>query len=642
MTQWLSEKNDNNWTVADSVQLYGPSAWGAGYFSINDQGNACINVTVNEKPITVAITDIVEGMKSRGLDMPCVLRIENLLDERIRLINDSFADAMQRVDYRGFYRGVFPIKVNQQYHVIEEIASFGKRYKHGLEAGSKAELLIALSQLNDFDSLIICNGYKDEEFIELGLYAIAMGYNCFFVIESSEELETILAQSNKLGVDPLIGIRVRLATTVDGHWSGDSGDGSIFGVSTAGILRAVEILKAADKLDCLQLLHCHLGSQIPNIRNVRIGIQETCQYYAGLIAEGAPMGYLDIGGGLAVDYDGSQSNTSHSMNYGISEYCTNVIETVIETLDPLGIEHPHIVSESGRSTVAYSSMLLFNILSVRSKQAYHLPAAIDDEWPEALVNLFEAHQQLSLHNVQETFNDAIYYRDEVRQLFQRGQASLRERAMAEEMTLAILNQIRLLMPKLSRIPQALEDIPKTIASIYYGNFSLFQSLPDVWAIDQVFPIMPIHRLDEFPSTEAIIADLTCDCDGRIDRFILNNEYHETIPLHALRQDEEYYLGVFLVGAYQETLGDLHNLFGDTNVVSVHINGEDSFEFRREFEGDSIADVLSYVEYTPAIMLEQLRKICENAVQKGKITPKIRKSILGAFRQSLQGYTYFER
>lgn len=631
----------DEWSAIDSIELYGVRDWGAGYFDISDEGNAVITVNFQEKTVSVPIIDIVEGMRERGLEMPLVLRIENLLGHRIKQLNEAFARAIAGASYNNVYRGVFPIKVNQQCHVIEEIADFGCHYHHGFEAGSKAELVIALSQLKDNDSLIICNGYKDAEFIELGLYARQMGIPCFFVLETPAELPIILACSKKMGVDPLIGTRMKLSVTVDGHWNEDSGDRSIFGLSTTALIDVVEQLKSAGMLHCLQLLHCHLGSQIPNIRNIRSGVLEACRFYVGLIEEGAPMGYLDLGGGLAVDYDGSQTNSMHSMNYQIDEYCVNIIETIQESLDPLEIAHPVIITESGRATVAYSSMLLFNILDVRNHKPAALPESIPEDSHEMLINLFSVLKTLSLRNIQECYNDAIYYRDEVRGLFHRGQVTLRERALAENINLAVLEKIVALLPTMERIPPELENLPELLSDIYYGNFSLFQSLPDIWAIDQLFPVMPIHRLNEKPTREAIIADITCDCDGKIDKFTSRDGYRKTISLHNLTKNEEYYLSVFLVGAYQETLGDLHNLFGDTNVVSVHINQDGSYDFVREFHGDSIADVLSYVEYDPKIMQEQFRRIAEKAVRDGKISVAMRQEMLKAFRESMQGYTYFE-
>ncbi|MDE1463900.1 biosynthetic arginine decarboxylase [Spartinivicinus poritis] len=637
-------RNTSEWTVQDSAQLYGTSHWGAGYFDVSDNGDAVVTVDFNGsgKQVSVPIIDIVKGMQERGLEMPAVLRIENLLDHRIKQLNEAFARAIKECGYRNHYRGVFPIKVNQQCHVIEEIATFGGSFHHGLEAGSKAELIIALSQLKDHDSFIVCNGYKDAEFIELGLYAKQMGIRTFFVVETPAELPIIIKQSQALGIEPLIGVRIRLSVAVEGHWEQDSGDRSIFGLSTAALLDIVEQLKAANMLHCLQLLHCHIGSQIPNIRNIRSGVLEACRYYSGLVAEGAPMGFLDMGGGLAVDYEGSCSNSTHSMNYQLDEYCVDIVETIRENLDPLNIEHPVIITESGRATVAYSSMLLFNILDVRDHKPTNLPESLPENSHEQLQNLWYVKDNVQVKKLQESYNDCLYYRDEVRELFRRGQINLRERALAENIALAIFEEIALLLPQVERFPSELENLPTLLSDIYYGNFSLFQSLPDIWAIDQTFPIMPIHRLDEEPTREAILADITCDCDGKIDQFTTPDGVRSTLPLHPLRANEEYYLGVFLVGAYQETLGDLHNLFGDTNVVSVRVNLDGSYSFVREFHGDSIADVLSYVEYDPKSMQEQLRRNAEAAVREGKITVTMRQQILKAFRESLQGYTYFER
>lgn len=630
------------WSAEHSARLYGVRDWGSDYFDVTDDGNAVVSLQFGEKTIQVPIIDIVRGMRERGLDMPAVLRIENLLDHRITQINEAFSRAISEAGYKNDYRGVFPIKVNQQCHVIEEIADYGSRYHHGLEAGSKAELIIALSQLRDHDSLIICNGYKDEEFIELGLYARQMGIKCFFVLETAMELDTILERSRALGIDPLIGVRIRLASMVEGHWNEDSGDRSIFGLSTSALLHVIEKLKQADMLHCLQLLHSHLGSQIPNIRNIRSGVMEACRFYAGLIEEGAPMGYIDLGGGLAVDYEGARSNSTHSMNYGLDEYCYNIVETLQECLDPLDIAHPVIISESGRALVAYSSMLLFNILEVREHKPGVIPLAPPEDSHDLIVNLYGVLDYVSADSLQECYNDALYYRDEVRELFHHGQATLRDRALAENVTLAILEKISNLLPHARRISQELEKLPELMSDIYYGNFSLFQSLPDIWAIDQLFPIMPIHRLDEAPVRDGVLADMTCDCDGKIDNFISPEGVRKTLSLHPLKEGEEYYLSVFLVGAYQETLGDLHNLFGDTNVVSVHINEDGSFDFRREFHGDSIADVLSYVEYDPKLMQEQFRRIAEQAVRDGRISVPMRQQMLRAFRESLHGYTFFER
>ena len=633
---------DQQWTVQDSAELYAVRQWGEDYFDVSDRGEVVVKVETNGSTVTVPLMEIISGMRERGLDMPSILRIENVLDDRITSLNESFQEAINNYGYRNVYRGVFPIKVNQQCHVIEEIADYGRRHHHGFEVGSKAELIIALASGRDEKSLIICNGFKDAEFVELGLYARQMGIPCFFVLETLTELPIILERSAALGVEPALGVRIRSSVDVDGHWSEDSGDRSIFGLSAGGLMQLVAQLRECDMLHCLQLLHCHLGSQIPNIRNIRAGVLEACRYYSGLIAEGAPLGYLDLGGGLAVDYEGSRANSTHSMNYRLDEYCANIVETVCESLDPLGIEHPVLVSESGRATVAYSSLLLFNILDVRDHRPAPLPQQLPEDSHHLLANLWDVHANVCPTNFQECYNDAIFYRDEMRELFLRGQADLTERALADNLALAVLEKVADYARRVDRPPSELEHLPELLSDIYYGNFSLFQSLPDVWAMDQIFPIMPIHRLDEEPLREAVIADLTCDCDGKIDSFSTRDGIRPTLRLHPLRDGEDYYLGVFLIGAYQETLGDLHNLFADTNVVSIHINADGSFDFQREFRGDSIADVLKYVEYDPLVMEEQFRKRAESAVRKGLVTASQRRQMMNAFRASLDGYTYFEK
>ena len=630
------------WSVTQSRELYGVNDWGTGYFDISSTGELVVQLPSQGKNSQVALHEIVQGMKDRGMQMPSILRIENLLDERITALNEAFRRAISSYNYQNDYRGVFPIKVNQQCHVIEEIAEFGSAYHHGFEAGSKAELLIAISKIQDNDSLIICNGYKDTEFIELGLYAKEMGLNCFFVLETPAELPIILECSQRLGIEPLLGVRIRPSVEVDGHWNADSGDRSIFGLSTASLVSVLEQLKLHNMLHCLQLLHCHLGSQIPNIRNIRNGVLEACRFYSGLLDEGASMQFIDLGGGLAVDYEGARSNSHHSMNYELDEYCVNIIETICECLDPLGVAHPVIVTESGRATVAYSSMLLFNVLDVRDHRPGPIPLALPENTHELVHNLLQANDDFDSQSIQESYNDALFYRDEVRELFRRGQASLSDRAIADNLALAILEKVALELETAEKHYPDLQKLPEMLANIYYGNFSLFQSLPDVWAVDQIFPVMPIHRLDEKPTRQAVIADITCDCDGKINQFSTKQGLQGTTSLHAMKEGEEYYLGVFLIGAYQETLGDLHNLFGDANVVSVHINTDGSYDFVREFHGDCIADVLSFVEYDTKVMTEELRKRAEKAVKDGHITAAKRKTMMKAFKDSLDGYTYFEK
>jgi arginine decarboxylase len=630
-----------SWTAAESAELYGIKSWGAGYFDLADDGTITVNVNFDGKRLGVSLLDIIAGVQQRGLQMPVLLRIENILDAQISLLNESFGRAIRALNYGGSYRGVFPIKVNQQCQVIGEIARFGARYGHGLEAGSKAELLIALASLDPDSGYIVCNGYKDTEFVSLGLQALRLGYKCIFVIETPTELPIIVEESRRLGIRPMLGARVKLAARVGGHWSESSGDRSLFGLTTAQIVQLIDELRAHEMLDCLQLLHYHLGSQIPNIRDIRSGVLEACRYYVDLVKEGAPLGYLDLGGGLAVDYDGSQTNFGFSKNYSLDEYCSDIVEAIMTTLDPEGIPHPVIVTESGRATVAYSSVLLFNILDVTHFEPAPVPGKLPKGEHELIGNLRESLKSINPKNLQECLNDAVYYREEIRELFKRGQIRLRSLSVAENIFLQIVRTIVQHMQGAKRIPPSLEGLEESLADIYYGNFSVFQSLPDVWAIEQVFPVMPVHRHTEAPTRQAIIADITCDSDGKIDRFIGARGIRKSLPVHPLVEGEPYYFGVFLVGAYQETLGDLHNLMGDTNVASVRINEDGTFDVAREMAGDSIADVLSYVEYQPQQLLEQFRTTAEQAVRKGRISVGERQAVLEAFSASLRGYTYYE-
>ena len=625
------------WATKDSANLYGVERWSNDYFGYSDDGK----VTAKTLHTQVPLMDIVEGMVERDMRMPVLLRIENILDAQIFRLNEAFRSAIQTLGYQGQYRGVYPIKVNQQAQVVEEIAAFGARYQHGFEVGSKPEMIAALSTLEEPGSLIICNGYKDKEFVELGLQAIKLGFNCFFVIETPTELPIIIEQSKKLGIEPAIGVRVKMTTQVSGHWNTTSGDRSVFGLTTTQLIDVVDTLKSKNMLNCLQLLHCHLGSQIPNIQDIRNGISEACRFYADLKNEGAALSYIDLGGGLAVDYSGAERNENQSRNYTLTEYCEDIVDTLKQTLDQYDIEHPTIVTESGRATVAYSSVLLFNVLDSTTFEPSQLPEAHEDEHP-TLQKLREIRAELSQRRIQENFNDAHYFRNEAREQFKRGLMDLRTRSVAENLFLDILNAIVEVIEGMDRVPQDLENLKISLADIYYGNFSLFQSLPDIWAIDQQFPIMPIHRLDEKPTREAVLADITCDCDGKIDTFIGEHESQKTLPLHRLNPGEEYYLGVFLVGAYQETLGDLHNLFGDTNVVSVRLNADGSFDFVKEIHGDTIADVLSYVEYHPKEMQVRYRNTAERAVKEGRITARERAGIIKTFNESMQGYTYYEK
>ncbi|MFK7767273.1 MAG: biosynthetic arginine decarboxylase [Mariniblastus sp.] len=633
--------SDSEWSIADAIETYGIERWGMGYFGVSPSGNVTVNAPTSSGIKQIEFAEILDGLRQRGLDMPVMLRLENVVDDRITRLNESFSRAIKETNYKSEYRGVFPIKVNQQSHVIAEIARFGERFNHGLEAGSKAELLIAMSNLKSTDSLIVCNGYKDTEFIDLGLQAQRIGFKCFFVIETPKELPMILERAEHWGVEPLLGVRVKLSTVVEGHWSEDSGDRSLFGLSTVQLIEIVDTLRESGKLSCLQMMHFHLGSQIPNIRNIRDAVTEACRFYIDLIEEGAPMGYFDLGGGLAVDYDGSNSTEGHSRNYDLDEYCVDIVESLMGSLDPHEIPHPTIITESGRWTVAPMSVLLFNILDVNDFQPQPLPDPLPDERHESLESLLSTLNHIDVRRLQENYNDALYYRDQARKAFQVGEVSLRERALAENICLTILHEVAKRVPEMRRQAPSLLNLSASLSDIYYGNFSVFQSLPDAWAIQQIFPVMPVHRLDEEPTRNAIIGDLTCDCDGKLNRFVGSETDMSTLKLHELN-DEEYCLGVFLVGAYQETLGDLHNLFGDANVVSIRVNEKGVLEFVHELQGDSIGDVLGYVEYQPQELTQKFRALAEEAVRAGRISVTQRQEMLSLFNESLRGYTYFER
>ena len=637
----MTTPSKKDWNIDDAADLYGIRNWGAGFFDLNDQGDVVVTVPFAEGKVAVSLMEIVTGIEQRGHVMPTLLRIENLLDLSISCLNETFRAAIDKAGYRGNYRGVFPIKVNQQSQVIEEICQFGARYNHGLEAGSKAELMIALAHLPE-GGVLILNGSKDREFIDLGLWADKLGYRCFFVVESLSELPTLIERSRALGVRPLIGTRVKVSAKVGGLWTETSGDRSSFGLSTAQLMSMIDLLRKEEMLDCLQLLHCHLGSQIPDISEIREGVREACRFYAGLVEAGADMAYLDLGGGLAVDYMGTGSTDVNSRNYTLDEYCSTIIETVQQTLDPLNIKHPHLITESGRATVAYSSMLLFNILDVMRFEPIEIPDKLSDNDPEPLQQLFTMNAAALTSSLEQAYDDALALRDTMRALFRSGAASLPQRARSENLFLAVAHKILNAAPDPNNLPPRLLELKQILSDIYYGNFSVFQSLPDTWAIDQIFPVMPLHRHNEKPERQAILSDLTCDCDGKLDRFFINGEEHNTLPVHPLRNGEDYLFGVFLMGAYQETLGDLHNLFGDTHVVSVRINQDGGFDVIKEIGGDTIGDVLGMVEYQPQRLFETFRSRAEDAVRAGKITVQERQVLIAEFSSNLNGYTYYER
>jgi len=630
----------DDWTAEQSTDLYATNLWGKDYFDVSPTGEVRALLDDGEKIVPVSLPEIVSGLKERGFDLPVLLRFPDFLKRRIDLINETFQSAIRELKYQGQFRGVYPIKVNQQDHVVEAIAEFGKRHHFGLEAGSKAELIAALGHMHDPEAFIVCNGYKDAEFIDLALYANRLGLRCVIVIEMPEELSLILERAEALGIEPIIGVRIKLSAKSAGHWNDSGGDRSVFGLSAPQLVDVIDRLKEAGKLGWLRLLHYHQGSQIPNIRAIRDASSEAIRVYASLVKEGAPMGIIDTGGGLAVDYDGSQTNFQGSCNYTVREYCLDILESFMSVLDAEEIPHPTIISESGRATVAHCSVLLFNVFEVTHFEPREFPGELPDDAPEMLQNLFAVYQNLTPKRIQECYNDAIYYRGEIRRQFNQGMVSLRDRARGDHIFWNVVAAVAREVAKMGRnAPPDLAEIGSSLVDIYHVNFSVFQSLPDAWAIDQLFPVMPIHRLTEKPTASGIMGDITCDCDGKIDRFIDFHGVKKSLPLHPLKPNEDYMLGVFLVGAYQETLGDLHNLLGDTNVASITVE-EGELVYEREIHGDTIADVLTYVEYDPKDLAESFRNLAERAVRQKRITAQERRTILGAYDAGLRSYTYF--
>ena len=633
------------WTVDDSAELYGVRNWGTGYFDINEKGEVLVRPQGRNGGGNghggVSIREIISGLQERGISMPVLLRFSDILASRVACINNSFAKAIAEAGYQGSYRGVYPIKVNQQHQVIADVVEFGRPFHHGLEAGSKAELIAALAYLRDPEAYVVCNGYKDEEFVDLALHGTKMGLQTFIVLERASELALVLERAEKMRVKPNLGLRAKLAARGGGHWSESGGDRSMFGLNASQIIDVIDLLRDRGLLDCLRMLHYHVGSQIPNIRSVRAASAEACRFYVDLVAEGAAMGILNLGGGLAVDYDGSHTNYPSSSNYTMDEYAADIVETVMKMCAEAQVRHPIIVSESGRATVAHHSVLLFNVLDASRFESHGLPEQLPADAPEVIKRLMDASSDINGKNAQECYHDAVYYRDEARSMFEVGEISLRQRALAERIFWYIVCRVAQEIQGRKYIPDELAQLPAAIADVYYGNFSVFQSLPDVWAIEQLFPIMPVHRLNEAPTRQATISDITCDSDGKIDKFIDLHDVKEMLPVHELN-DAEYYMGVFLVGAYQETLGDLHNLFGDTNVVSLVLGSNGVLEFAQEIDGDTVADVLTYVEHKPPTMLDRVRQMAEQAVRAGRITPEERREIVDAYENGLRGYTYFEK
>jgi len=631
------------WTVDDAAELYNVAGWGNDYFSVNDRGHLSVHPR-GAGTDSVDLKELVDEVRRRGIAPPLLLRFSEIIEARVLELNEAFAAAIREYEYRGEYRGVYPIKVNQDRYLVERLVQYGRPYHFGLEAGSKPELLAVMAFVEDPEALIVCNGYKDEEYVETALLASRLGRRVALVVEKFSELPLIAEVSRSLGVEPLIGIRSRLATRGAGHWEGSGGDRSKFGLSATDMVRAVDFLRGEGRLDQFQLLHFHLGSQISSIRSLKEGIREAAWTYVNLVRMGAGLRYLDVGGGLGVDYQGTQSDQISSMNYTLQEYVNDVVYGVQEICDQREVPHPILVSESGRAAVAHHAALVVEVLGAVEFSVGEIPDRLPEDASPALVNLFDAYHEAHPDNLAEAFHDAVAARDDSRALYTLGHLPLEERGLAEELFWAVCRKIRSLVDTGEEPPEELGELVSLLADTYFCNFSVFQSLPDFWAIDQLFPMMPIHRLDEEPTRRGILADVTCDSDGKIDRFIDRSDGKAVLELHRLT-GEPYYLGAFLVGAYQEILGDLHNLFGDTNTVTVSLDpeaGPGGYRIDEVLAGDTVTDVLRYVSFSRRDLLARIRRASEEALRARRMTLEESRHLLEMYEKGLAGYTYLER
>ena len=627
------------WRIEDSEELYNITGWGASYFGINEKGH--VAVTPRKDGVAVDLKELMNELQLRDMSAPVLVRFPDILDNRIEKTANCFQIAAEEYGYKAQNFIIYPIKVNQMRPVVEEIISHGKKFNLGLEAGSKPELHAVIAMNTDSDSLIICNGYKDENYIELALLAQKMGKRIFLVVEKMNELRLIARLAKQLGVRPNLGIRIKLASSGSGKWEESGGDASKFGLTSSELLEALDYLEQKDMKECLKLIHFHIGSQITKIRRIKTALREASQFYAQLHAMGFNVEFVDIGGGLGVDYDGTRSsNSESSVNYSIQEYVNDSISTFVDVADKNNIPHPNIITESGRSLTAHHSVLIFEVLETAS-----LPE-MDENWEpgpndhELVQELYEIWDNLNQSRMLEAWHDAQQIREEALDLFSHGIVDLKTRAQIERLYWSVTREINQMALSLKHAPEGLRSLSELLADKYFCNFSLFQSLPDAWGIDQLFPIMPIQRLDERPDRSATLQDITCDSDGKIANFISTRNISNHLPVHSLKGKEPYYIGVFLVGAYQEILGDLHNLFGDTNAVHISVDGK-GYSIDQLIDGETVAEVLDYVQYNPKKLVRTLETWVTKSVKAGKISLEEGKEFLSNYRSGLYGYTYLE-
>ncbi len=627
------------WRIEDSAELYNIAGWGINYFSVNEKGN--VVVTPRKDGVAVDLKELMDELQLRDVSAPVLIRFPDILDNRIEKISTCFKQAAEEYEYKGQNHIIYPIKVNQMRPVVEELISHGKKFNIGLEAGSKPELHAVIAINTDSDSLIICNGYKDESYIELALLAQKMGKHIFIVVEKLNEIPLIAKIAKRLKITPNIGIRIKLASSGSGKWEESGGDGSKFGLNSSELLEALAYLEKANMQDSLRLIHFHIGSQITKIRRIKTALREAAQFYVQLHAMGFKVEFVDIGGGLGVDYDGTRSSYNESsVNYSIQEYVNDSIATMVDAADKNSIPHPNIITESGRSLTAHHSILVFEVLETATLPEWDEDKELSEDDHELVKELYQIWDDLSQSRMLEAWHDAQQIREEALDLFSLGMLTLKTRAQVERLYFSIAREIFQIAGRAKHAPEELKQLSKLLPDKYFCNFSLFQSLPDSWAIDQIFPIIPIHRLDEKPDRTATLQDVTCDSDGKIDNFISNGNQSSYLPVHSMKKNESYYLGVFLVGAYQEILGDLHNLFGDTNAVHISVD-KDGYKIEQMIDGETVAEVLDYAQYNAKKLVRTVETWVTSSVKQGTITVEEGKEFLSNYRSGLYGYTYLE-
>ena len=627
------------WRIEDSAELYNINGWGLKYFSINDKGH--VAVTPREGSASVDLKELMDELQVRDVTSPVLLRFPDILDNRIEKISKCFQQAADEYGYTAKNFIIYPIKVNQMRQVVEEIVSHGKKFNIGLEAGSKPELHAVLAINTDENSLIICNGYKDENYVELALLAQKMGRRIFLVVEKLNELRLIADISKRLKIRPNIGIRIKLASSGSGKWEESGGDGSKFGLNSSELLEALDFLEKAKMTDCLKLIHFHIGSQITKIRRIKNALKEASQFYVQLQHMGFHVEFVDIGGGLGVDYDGTRSSSSESsMNYSIQEYVNDSVSALVDACAKNNLPQPNIITESGRSLTAHHSVLVFEVLETTSLPIWDEKEELGENPHELVDELYKIWDNMNQPRLLESWHDALQIREEALDLFGLGLLDLRTRAQIEQLFWSVAREVNEIASDMKHAPEELRKISKLLPDKYFCNFSLFQSLPDSWSIDQLFPIMPISRLDERPDRTATIQDITCDSDGKINNFISSHGANSHLAVHALNNKEPYYIGVFLVGAYQEILGDMHNLFGDTNAVHVSVY-KDRYEIDQVIDGETVAEVLDYVQFSPKKLVRSVETWVTSSMKAGIITPEEGREFLSNYRSGLYGYTYLE-